>query len=420
MIWLLLALILLIIISGFFSSSETALMAINRYRLRHLSNQNIPAAKRVEKFLKRPDRLLGAILIGNTFANIAASALATTLAAKLYGATGIAVTTLVLTFIILIFAEITPKSIAAFYPLKVSFAFSLPLKFIFTLFYPLVWISNLIARGLLRAVGISLKNQSDDALSPEEMRTLVNETSSLIPQQSQNMLLGILDLKKITVNDIMTPRNQITGLDLDDEEETLLKYLSSAQHSLLPIYHESIDTLSGIIHMRRAFSLLDSKSLVKDLKAIACEPYFIPELTPLSTQLIHFKKLKHHAAFVVDEYGDIQGMITITDILEEIVGDYATDISLQKKLDKQKDGSYIINGDKLLRDLNREMHWSLPTKGPNTLNGFILEYLQQIPNPGSTFKVESIIIEILRVADNQIQVVKVWDGGNMKTVQNTP
>lgn len=404
--FLLTILALLILLSGFFSSAETGLMSINRYRLRHLARKGHKGAQRVFKLLERPDRLLGVILIGNTFANIFASSVTTLLAIHFFGSVGVAIATFVLTLVILIFAEITPKIFAALYPERISFFASLPLKFLLKILYPLVYIASELANGLLRLFRVhKVAGHKIDTLSQEELRTIVNEAVNKSSTKYHDMLLGILDLGKATVEDIMVPRNEIIGLDIEDDWGILLKKLKHCQHTRLPIYRHNIDKVVGLLHLRKVVNLFAETEQNKEGLIKAADPvYFIPEGTALNKQLLNFQQRKERIGLVVDEYGDIQGLVTLEDILEEIVGQFTTDLTTATdEVIAQKDGSFLIEGSANIRELNRNYNWELPTDGPKTLNGIITEYLETIPKAGICIRIEGYPIEILSVEGNTVK-----------------
>ena len=339
---------ILILISAYFSSSETGMMSLNRYRLKHLVKNNHTGAKRVEKLLNRPDRLIGLILIGNNLVNILASSIATIIGMRLFAeneALGLAVSTGLLTIVILIFAEVTPKTLAALHPEKVAFPSSLLLRPMLTLFYPLVWLVNIISNGLLRLLGVNVNHNDNGALSSEELRTVVHEAGAMIPQRHQDMLISILDLEKVTVDDIMVPRNEIIAIDINDDWEILLRQLRNISHTRVLLYRDTIDDAVGFVHTRDALRLLLKEQLDKTtlLRAVK-ELYFIPEATPLNVQLLKFQRKKERIGLIVDEYGDIQGLVTLEDILEEIVGDFTTTMapSVSEEIEPQSDGSYIM------------------------------------------------------------------------------
>jgi Mg2+/Co2+ transporter CorB len=403
-------LISLLITSGFFSASETSMMAINRYRLRHLTKKNHRAALRTQHLLERPDRLLGVILIGNTFANIIASSVGTLLAINLYGEVAVLPATLLLALIILIFAEIVPKTVAAFYPERLALSTSGILSVLLKTLYPLVWCANGISNGFLRLFNIRIDKKGTDELTNEEVRTLVHETTGQLSLGYRHMMLGVLDLGGMTVSDIKVPRNDIVGIDLDEDWQSILDKLANAEHTRLPIYTDSIDQMQGILHLRKALNIAAKGQLTREnLQNYIEEAYFIPEATPLNIQLLNFRKEKRRIGLIVDEYGDIQGLVTLEDILEEIVGEFTTNLTPSyKNIRRQKDGSYLINGGVSIRELNRRLHWELPIGGPNTLNGLIVEYLEIIPDSSVCVRLAGHVMEIIEMEDNTIKTVRVW------------
>ncbi len=402
-------LVFLVLSSGFFSASETSMMAINRYRLRHLAEKQHRGAQRVAKLLKTPDRLIGVILLGNNFVNILASSIATVIAMEYLGDAGVAVASATLTVVILIFSEVTPKTVAALHPEKVAFPASIIIRPLLIALYPLVWSLNYIGNGLLQLFGISRDATENHVLSNEELRTIVHEASHFIHPRGQQMLLGILDLDKATVEDIMVPRNEVVGIDLNDDIETIIEQLAIAQHTHLPLYHENIDTIEGIIHVKKLLRLFKNNELTKEkLKEIARHAYFIPEATPLNNQLINFQHHEKRIGLVVNEYGDIQGLVTLEDILEEIVGEFTTNPdALSPDIHPQGDNTYLIDASISIRELNRVMNWELPIEGPKTLNGLILEYLEAIPETGTSLLLNGYPIEIVQTANNAVKMVRI-------------
>ena len=402
---------LLILISGYFSSSETGIMSINRIRLRHLEKQNHKAAKRVSKLLRRPDRLIGLILIGNNLVNIAAAQVATIIGIRLYGDMGIAIATFVLTLVVLIFAEVTPKTLAALYQEKVAFPSSIILKGLLKVLFPFVIAVNWITNGMLRIFGISNQQIEEHSLSKEELKTVVNESSALLPSNHQNMLTSILDLEQVTVEDIMIPRNEINAIDINDDWKDISKQLTNAQHTRVLLYRDQIDDAVGFIHSRDALRLLTKEQFDKPslLRAVR-EIYYIPENTSLNTQLLKFQQSKERIGLVVDEYGDIQGLVTLEDILEEVVGDFTTTQTraTSDEVDVQSDGSVLVDGAANIRDINKEMTWELPTEGPKTLSGLIVEYLEDIPDTQLGMRIAGYPIEIIEIKENMIKQVKVF------------
>ncbi|MHB0776884.1 HlyC/CorC family transporter [Halomonas sp. WWR20] len=404
-------LFLLICLSAFFSSSETGMMSINRYRLSHRANSGERAAKRVMKLLARPDRLIGVILIGNNFVNNLAASIATIIAIHFFGdVSGPAISTLVLTIVVLIFAEVTPKTYAAIKPERIAYPTSVVLDPLLKVLYPLVWLVNAISNGLLRLMGVKEIEGGADNLTRDELRTVVHEAGTLIPRRHQAMLLSILDLENVTVNDIMVPRHEIVGLDLDDDLETLLTQIRASQHTRLPVYKGDINNIIGILHLRNAARFLSKPELTKvAIVQEAREPYFIPESTPLHTQLLNFQQQKRRIAIVVDEYGDVQGLATLEDILEEIVGEFTTDVAgNHREIHLQDDGSYVIEGTTNIRDINKVLGWQLPTDGPKTLNGLILEHLESFPDAPACLQVGATRMEILTLKDNLITSARCW------------
>ena len=384
------------------------MMSLNRYRLKHLRKNKHRGARRASKLLERPDRLIGLILIGNNLVNIAASALATVIAIRLWGDAGIIIATIALTLTILIFAEITPKTIAALYPEKIAFPASFILWPLLKLLYPVVVAVNGITNGLLRLLGFDPGKSSDEHVSSEELRTIVTEAGQLIPRQHRDMLLNILDLEEVEVDDIMVPRSEVYGVDLDDSDDEIMQCLQNSSHTLLPVWREDINDILGILHMRSISRVIDHQGL--DRAALEREmdtPYFIPESTPLHTQLLNFQNKKLRLGIVVDEYGQVMGLVALEDILEEIVGEFTS--NLQNPTDSiypQRDGSYIIAGTATVRDINRNLDWELPTDGPKTLSGLILENLELFPDANAGLTIAGYMLEILELEGNVVQAVK--------------
>ena len=402
----------LIVISGYFSGSETGMMSLNRYRLKHLANSGHKGAKRVERLLNRPDRLIGLILIGNNLVNILASAIATIIGMRLYGDVGVAIATGALTLVILVFSEVTPKTLAALYPEKVSYTSSILLTALMKVLSPLVVLVNFITNGFIRLLGIKADHTGEDHLSSEELRTVVNEAGSLIPIRHQEMLVSILDLEHVTVNDIMIPRNEITGIDINDDWKSIVRQLTHSPHGRVVLYRDQIDEVVGMLRLRESYRLmLEKNEFTKEtLLRASDEVYFIPESTPLNVQLLKFQRNKQLIGLVVDEYGDIIGLVTLEDILEEIVGEFTTSItpSLSDEITPQNDGSYLIEGSANIRDINKSLKWSLPTDGPRTLNGLILEHLEDIPESHLSVQVSGHPMEIVELEENRIKMVRVF------------
>jgi len=402
-------LVFLIILSGFFSGSETGLMSLNRYRLRHLADQQHKGALRAQRLLDQPEKLIGLILLGNNFVNILASAIATVIGLRVMGEAGIAVATGVLTFVILIFAEVTPKTLAALHPERFALPSSLVLSPLLKLLYPLVWLINQFTTGIFRLLGIKVEDGAGMKLSTEELRVVVNEASSMIPHRHQKMLISILDLEKATIEDIMIPRNEIVGIDINDEWDDIVKQLTESQHTRLPVYEDDIDHVIGMVHLRRAIKLFQQQDVGKDdFRTLIREAYFVPEGVQLNTQLINFQKNRRRIGLVVNEYGEILGLITLEDILEEIVGEFTTDpAATSKDIHQQEDGTYLVDGSTSVRELNKVLEWDLPTEGPKTLNGLIIEYLEHIPDPGTSMLLGGYPIEIVQTSQNAVKTVHI-------------
>ncbi len=408
---LFIALGVLIFLSAYFSSSETGMMSINRYRLKHLQNEGNRAALRVQKLLERPDRLIGLILIGNNLVNIAASSIATIICTRLFGDYwGFFATTFGLTLVLLIFAEVTPKTLAALYPEKVAFPSSVILLPLLFVLYPFVALINSITNSILFLLRINPTNGNDDSLSREELRTVVYEAGTMIPKKHQDMLVGILDLENVTAEDIMVPRADIVAIDINDDWKKIQKQLTHAQHTRVLLYRDSIDDAVGFVHCRDALRLLSKDQFTKSslLRAVR-EIYFTPESTPLHTLMYKFQAEKERIALVVDEYGDIMGLVTLEDILEEIIGDFTTSMvpDHSKEANIQQDGSVLVDGSANVRDLNKEMDWKLPVDGPKTLNGLILEYLEEIPENQVSVRLAGYPMEIVDIKDNMVKTVRI-------------
>jgi Mg2+/Co2+ transporter CorB len=416
------ALIALIFLSAFFSAVEIGMMTLNRYRLRHLAESGHRGARITANLLKRPDRLLGIILLGNNAANIAASSVATLLALELYGERAISIAAGLLVLVVLIFAEVAPKTLAALHPERVAFPASYVVLPLLRVSYPIVWLVNVIANRLLRLVGVSVQGRRAETVSTEELKTVVMEAGALMPEAHQDMLLAILDLEKVTVADVMVPRGKIEGINLDAEWDDILAQLTGSQHTRIPVFRGNLDRIVGIVHLRRVLNLIRENRLERQaLEQILTEPYFVPDATPLNKQLLNFKDVGRRVGLVVDEYGDIQGLITMDDILEEIVGDFTS-----KRLGRiddvhvQPDGSYLVRGTVSLRDLNRKLGWELPTDESRTLNGLIVEYLEDIPEPGTSLKLGNYLVEILRTRGTAVEIARVRAAPAESPQENEP
>jgi len=403
------ALGVLIVLSGCFSGSETALMSLNRYRMRHLAKQGHRGARLAERLLRRPDRVLGVILLGNNFVNIAASSLATVIAMRLYGEGAIAVAAGLLTLVILIFSEVAPKTLAAIHPERLAFPGAYVLWPLLRLLYPLVWLVNTSANALLSLIRVRVEDVSSGQLSYEELRTVVNEAGGLIPQRHQRMLLSILDLEQANTEEIMIPRPEITGIDLNDPWPETLERLMNSQHTRLPVYRDTIDHVLGFIHLRRvAGDLVRGSFTPEDLEARLTEPLFIPEGTGLHTQLLNFQRHRERIGLVVDEYGEILGLVALEDILEEIVGEFTTDPgAVTQSITRRSDGVYLAEGSATVRELNRVLGWELSTSGPKTLNGLILEKLETIPEPGTSLLLNGYPVTIVQTQGNRVKAAEI-------------
>ncbi|MBT8126449.1 MAG: HlyC/CorC family transporter [Gammaproteobacteria bacterium] len=406
---LLIILIALILLSGFFSGSETALMTLNRYRMKTLARKGHRGAKLARYLLSRPDRLLGLILLGNNFVNILASAIASLVAMRYYGEAGIAIATAILTFVVLVFAEVTPKTLAALKP----DAFAYVAAYVYTplqkLFYPLVWFVNLISNKMLAMFGVYAAGSADDSLNADELRMVVHEARQFIPGKHTDMLLGILDLENISVEDIMIPRNEVTGIDLNDDWSDVEQQITNSHRTRVPVFKDSIDNTIGMLHLRKVLNLAVREELTREtLESLIREPYFIPEGTSLTRQLLNFQKNRRRSGLVVDEYGSIFGLVTLEDILEEIVGQFTTDSTIRNAdIHLQPDGSYLIDGGTHIREINRMLSWDLPADGPKTLNGLILEHLEMIPAPGTSLLIANYPVEITRTDYNAVQTARI-------------
>jgi Mg2+/Co2+ transporter CorB len=384
-------------------------MTLNRYRLRHLSKDNHRGAIRASRLLEKPDRLIGLILLGNNFVNIMASSLTTIIAIRHGGQGAIPIAAGLLTLVILIFAEVAPKTLAATHPEKIAFPASFIYIPLLRLFYPLVWLVNALSNLVLRLLRIRLNNSDSLSLSSEELRTVVIEAGAMIPRKHQKMLLNILDLEKATVEDIMIPRNEIVGIDLDAPWENTLQLIINSQYTRLPVYRQSVDHILGFVHLRKLVRLLHKDDFSEqDLIQTIRETYFVPEGTTLNKQLLQFQAKRHRIAMVVDEYGDILGLITLEDILEEIVGEFTTDpSSVSSEITALDDGSHLVDGSLHIRVINRILQIDLPVEGPKTLNGLITEHLESIPETGISIMINGYPVEIIKVNNNAVKTAKI-------------
>lgn len=402
----------MVLLSGFFSSSETSMMALNRYRLKHKANEGNKAAIKALRMLEKPDRLLGVILLGNNFVNIFASSIATIIAMRLMGEAGIAIAAGLLTLVILIFAEVAPKTVAALYPEKIAFRAVYVLDPLLKIFSPVVWFVNLVANNFLKIFKVDVaKTKQDHSLSQDELQTLIDEATGQLPKQYRDMLTSILRLESVTVEDVMIPKQEIYAVDVDQPFDEFLKCLQHSPYTRIPLYRSNLDEdFVGILNLRRALPALMRKNIsLKDIIKLSRPAYYVPETTALNTQLANFNKNKRRMALIVDEYGDLQGLLTVEDLLEEIVGKLSTD-SLEREVDSiaiHADGSMTIDASEFIRDLNKLYLLDLPTDGPKTLNGLIQEHLETLPAVGTCIKIGSYSLEVLEVSQNTIETIKI-------------
>lgn len=384
-------------------------MTLNRYRLRHLAEDGNPGARLAERLLSKPDRLIGLILLGNNFVNILASSLATIIAIRLGGEGAIPLAAGLLTLVILVFSEVAPKTLAALHPERLAFPASWVYTPLLRVTFPLVWLVNLMANAVLRLLGIYPEDAEGNALSREELRTVVNEAGAMIPKRHQKMLVNILDLENVTVDDIMVPRNELDGVDLDNPVDVILEQLEQTPYTRLLVYRGSIDNIVGFLHARRVMQAqLDGELDRTALEGLIREPYYVPKGTPLNRQLLNFQRKRRRTGLVVDEYGDVQGLVTMADLLEEIVGEFATDPadSIADVL-PQDDGSFLVDGSASLRELIKTMHWDLPTDGPKTFNGMIVEHLESLPETGTSLMVSGYPIDVVQTQDNAVKTARI-------------
>lgn len=383
-------------------------MSLNRYRLRHQANAGNKAAQRTARLLEQPERLISLILLGNNFVNILASAIATVIALRLMGEAGIAVATGVLTLVILLFAEVTPKTFATRRAEQLAFFAARIYAPLMVITWPLLVCINVISSRMLRLFGVTASSD-DEHLSSDELRTVLNETAGMVPQRHRDMLLNILDLGTVSVSDIMVPRNEIVGIDLEDPWDEVLKQITESPHSRLVVYRENIDQVVGVIWLRKMLDALRSGNITREyLESVTREPYYIPDGTTLTVQLLNFQRQKRRVGLVVDEYGDIQGMLTLEDILEEIVGEFDTDPQVSPaEIRPQDDGSFLVDATAGVRALNKAFDWNLPSEGPKTLNGIVLEHFENFPDEGAVFSFQGRAITVLAVAKNRVTQVRI-------------
>ncbi len=387
------------------------MMSLNRYRLKHLANEGHRGAILASRLLSRTDRLIGIILIGNNLVNFAASALVTVIAIRLYGESGILAATILFTLVVLVFSEVTPKTIAAIHPEKIAFPAAFVLFPLLKILYPVVWLVNHVSNFLVRLFGVNPNSKKDDQLRPEELKTVVNEAGDLIPDQHQGMLLNVLDLGNATVEDIMIPRKEVVGIDMEDDIEEILGLLQTTEFTRLPVFEGDLDNIVGILHLRNLAKILrGDKGLTKEtIRGLIYEPYFIPESTALNVQLANFQEEKRRMGVVVNEYGEIQGIATLVDLLEEIVGDFASGAETQDEdVVVIEDGLYEIDGTANIREINRTLDWNLPTDGAKTLNGLVVEHLEHIPDANISFEIGDFRFETTAMDEKMVMKALGW------------
>jgi Mg2+/Co2+ transporter CorB len=403
-------LLALVFLSAFFSAAETALMSVNRYRIRHLARSSHRSAQLVSRLLARPDKLLSIILLGNTFATVMASAIATVIASSFFGEWGIVICSIILTLVMLMFGEVTPKTLAAIHPLPLSLVLVWPLLVLQKILAPIVWLINKIALCLLSLMGIRERSHSSDALNVDELRTLLHEAGDKIPKPHKIMLLAILDLSRARVQDVMISAESIHGIDLNADWQLICNEIMESSYHYVPIFWDSLEKVEGILNTQDAMRLMVQSSLTKEnLMKMCTSAYYVPEATLLSVQLAEFQKNKKRSALVVDEYGVIVGLITLEDILKEIVGEVNVDQSMTspKLIYPKSDGSYIVDAQISLQELNRELGLNFSMKEARTLSGAIIEYLEVIPSEKIGLYLSGYPIEILSVNDNKIGKVRI-------------
>jgi Mg2+/Co2+ transporter CorB len=401
-------LVFAVLLCAFCAASETGILSLNRFRLKHLTKTE-PYARRITKLLQHPDRLLGVILIGSTFATAISATVANQIAEHIWGELGVIIAPIIVTLFLLVFAEVMPKTVAALKPEQTSRFVSLPLQIMQWFLYPLVWTAAAISSTILRLFGLKTSTKMTHAVTPDELRTIVNEAGHFIPSNHQSMLLSILDLENVRVEHIMIPRNEVVGIDLDDDKSEIIARLKDLQHTLLPVYRSDLDNVQGILHTRNIVKILAQRELNESgLLGVMEDPYFVPKGTSLHTQLLNFQKNKRRMGLVVDEYGDVLGLVTLEDILEEIVGQFTTEAETEvPEIQPQEDGTFLIDGGISVRDLNRLQQWDLPTDGPTTLNGLIIEKLEAIPPEGTCVLIAGHPIEVVQVKENTIKIARI-------------
>ncbi len=380
-------------------------MTLNRYRLQHLVKQGHKGAKKAQRLLARPDRLLGLILLGNNFVNILASSLATIIGLRLMGNEGVAIAAGALTLVVLIFSEVAPKTLAALKPELIAFPAAWIYSPLLKIFYPIVWFVNLIANGLLRTFGVKASEHKNTTLNKDELKSIVSETDSLMPEKYKNMLLGIIDLESATVEDIMTPRNEIHGIDIEESIEDVIQQIKKSPYTRIPVYKKSIDRVIGFLDLKRILTrFFDEEHLSKqDITNNLITPFFIPETTPLHKQIQDFKFEQIRIGLVVDEYGDVQGLVSLDDLLQGLVGELMVE---EADVKKSADGSYLVNGSVTIRDLNHITQWDLPTEGPKTINGLIIDFMETIPQTGVSLLLHGHQLEVISCNKHAITQIR--------------
>ena len=415
--WQLAILALLLLISGFFSIAETSLMSLNRYRLRHLVKEGNRGARIASALLAKTDKLLGVILLCNNFANAASATLVTIITVELFGEGEwvLMIGTLAVTFAILVFSEISPKVIAAAYPEKLGIMCSYVLYPLLKVLYPFVWFINLFVEGLLKLVRVNVNfSESAQSLTMDELRSIVTDAGHFMPKKHRTILLNLFDLEKITVDDVMTAHTQVEVIDFDSAIDDIMQRISNSHHTRLPVREGDNEEIIGIIHVRKVINQLrthrqDAELNKEDLREVMSEPYFVPSGTPLYTQIQQFQENQERIALVVDEYGEFKGLITLEDILEEVIGDFTTQSPSRTGSYRQEaDGSWLVDGSSALRDLNKKLNLSLPLDGPRTLNGLVLEHFEDIPETGTSFKIGAHKLEIMQTQDRIVKSVKIF------------
>ncbi|MDX1480844.1 MAG: HlyC/CorC family transporter [Woeseiaceae bacterium] len=401
-------LVALLLLSAFFSGSETALMSLNRYQLRHKAREGHRGARIAENLLKRPDRLIGLILLGNNLVNFSAASLVAIISLEIGGEPAVAIGTVILTLVVLVFSEAAPKTLAALHPQGVGFPAAMIYYPLLKVTYPIVWMINVFSNGVLWLLGVRANETPLQSLTREELRTIVYEAGHRISSRYRQMLISILDLENVTVDDVMTPRSEIIGIDLSSDPDVIDRIINQSEHTRLPVYRDDIDNVIGILHLRRLANLAPLTFTRETLPELLDEPYFVPEGTPLSTQLVQFQRRRERLALVVDEYGDIQGIVALEDILEEIVGEFTTDPGEDvEDVVPESGDTFLVSGAANIREVNRAQNWHLPTDGPKTVNGLIVEMLETIPEPTTCLKINGYPIEIVATDDKRIQTVRI-------------